>query len=114
MVTGQLGPKDLGTLLNELCKISPKWEIFGMQLGIQNSILKTFRRSDHTESLQSLCDTLEEWLNNCQPTTWLEIVKVLKLECIGESQLAMDIEVKHCSNLDVKTLDGKNRTCQIT
>lgn len=113
MMTGQLEPADLGTLVEELCDMSSKWELFGLQLGIQHSTLKIFRRLNPAESLQSLRDTLEEWLNNSQPTTWLEIVKALKSKSVGEGRLASVIQDKYCSTHDVTISGGENQMHQI-
>ena len=94
-------------ILEELYDVSFKWRHIGLQLGIQDSTLMNFQRSNPSESFESLRETLSEWLNNSPSTIWLDIVKALKSKSVGENRLASVIEAKYCSTHDVEASTGK-------
>ena len=79
----------------ELTSVSEKWQYIGEELGVDQDLLADIHAA-YSDPGDCLRVVLREWLQSCA-TTWKHIVAVLRTPRIGESQLADNLEAKHCS-----------------
>ena len=86
----------LDLLVEELTAVCGKWQYIGEELGVEQSSLSYYRHiySDHGDCLRKV---LSERLRSC-PTSWKDIVAVLRTPHIRESHLADHLDVKYCSS----------------
>ena len=67
-----------------------KWKLVGVQLEIEDVLLKSIQSSD-----QQLCfmEVLDHWKSKGSPPyTWTTIINVLKTPSVREEKLARDLE----------------------
>ena len=90
-----LGMSHLDLLVEELTAVCKKWQNIGEELGVHRSSLIYYRHNypDH----DCLRKVVSEQLKSC-PTSWKDIVAVLRTPRIGESHLADHLDLKYCSS----------------
>ena len=80
----------------ELTAVHEKWQYIGQELGVEQSRLRDIR-TVYSDPGDCLWEMLSKQLRIC-PTSWKNIVAVLRTPRIGESHLADHLEVKYCSS----------------
>ena len=90
---------DLGTLLGSLESIQAKWYNFGLQLRVDVGQLDAIA-AQYSNPLDCLRETLKQWLKTCPNCTWKCIVDALGNPIVGANALALELERKHCPQLD--------------
>ena len=84
----------MSLVTQELTAVSEKWQDIGEELGVEQSSLTRI----HTKSSDPgdcLWKVLIERFQSC-PTTWKDIIAVLRTPRIGDSHLADHLEAKYC------------------
>ena len=93
-----LRKEDIGFLMRELYPLAPKWQIFGVQLGVPTSELSIIAAKPLLISgapLTFLQDALNYWICETHPAcTVNSLCDVLKSEVMGEGTLAVQVEGK--------------------
>ena len=93
-------PVTLNNLLIHLrAQLTPKWKEFGVIVGIEEDILKTY--SSHPPE-ECIVEVLDYWLRNCQEgskPTWKKIANILKE--IGLHQLAENIQYNDIGRVSI-------------
>ena len=89
-----LEESDLDLLTQELSAVKCKWYNIGMDLGLPNMVDQIHHQ--YSDPDVRLREILRAELENPNPTTWRNIVDALRTPDIGESQLADQLEAKHC------------------
>ena len=84
---------DLDLLTQELRPVQHKWWSIGREL--LNSFGVDYIRHQYHDDGDRLREILKEQLQS-YPTTWRNIVDVLRSPDVGESQLADELEAKYC------------------
>ena len=89
---------DLKTILEELCRVAYKWKSIGIQLSLEDGVLKNIQSSCQTADIQAtLHEIVSEWLKRVHPPpTWKALVEALRSKSVGEKRLALSIEQKYC------------------
>ena len=90
---------DLGTLLGSLESIQAKWYNFGLQLRVDVGQLDAIA-VQYSNPLDCLRETLKQWLKTSLNCTWECIVDALGSSIVGANALALELERKHCPQLD--------------
>ena len=85
----------MSLVAQELTAVREKWQDIGEELGVKQSSLR-YIRANHSDPGDCLKKVLNERLRSC-PTSWKDIVAVLRTPRIGESHLADHLEEKYCS-----------------
>ena len=81
-------------LVQELNAVQQKWEDIGRELGVKQDTLREIR-ANYSDSGDCLRMVLNEWLEkHC--VSWKSIITLLRTPCVGESNLAYQLEAKHC------------------
>ena len=92
--------------MKELSVAQRKWRTIGKELGVGKDFLDGIR-SRYSEPENRLMEVLRERVVR-QPTSWGDIIAVLKTPRVGQSQLADQLEAKYCpselANLQCSTL----------
>ena len=95
-----LGVDDLGDVLEETLSSSTKWYNIGLRLKVSVAKLDGIESqfSDHGKCLR---EVLKEWLKGTAGTesAWGVLVEALRSQAVGETQLADQLEMKHCSQV---------------
>ena len=93
-------------VMKELSVAQKKWRIIGKELGVKKDTLDGIR-SRYSEPENCLMEVLRERVVR-QPTSWGDIIAVLRTPRVGQSQLADQLEAKYCpselANLQCSTL----------
>ena len=93
-------------VMKELSVVQKKWRIIGKELGVEKRILDNIR-TDYSEPENRLREVLSKRVRR-QPTSWGDIIDVLRTPRVGQSQLADQLEAKYCpselANLQCSTL----------
>ena len=90
---------DLATLLGSLQSIRANWYNFGLQLRVDIGILDGIA-VQYSNPLNCLRETLKQWLKTSPNRTWKCVVDALSSPIVGANVLALDLERKHCPQLD--------------
>ena len=77
----------------ELTAVSEKWQDIGEELGVEQSSLRDIS-TDYSDPGDCLREVLRERLRNCA-TTWGDIIAALRSPCIGDFQLADNLEAEY-------------------
>ena len=80
-------------MLNELVgsQIPAKWELFGVQVGLEQGCLDCLR-SDYHDSKVRFIHLFNEWeKRRTSDFTWAKVIKVLCSKSVGEYTLAENI-----------------------
>ena len=94
-----LGVDDLGDVLEETLSSSTKWYKIGLQLKVPVAKLDSIRK-EFSDQEDCLCEMLKEWLKGAAGTkpSWVVLVEALKSQTVRETQLADQLEAKHCQS----------------
>ena len=92
-----LGVDDLGDVLEETLSSSIKWYNIGLRLKVPVAKLDSIG-SQFSDPGECLREVLKEWLKGTAGTkpAWGVLVEALRSQTVGESQLADQLETKHC------------------
>ena len=90
---------DLGTLLESLESIRANWYNFGLRLRVDVGELDGIA-VQYSNPLVCLRETLKQWLKTSLNCTWKCIVDALGSTIVGANALALELERKHCPQLD--------------
>ena len=85
-------------VMKELSVAQKKWRIIGKELGVEKRILYRYIdniRTDYSEPENRLREVLSKRVRR-QPTSWGDIIDVLRTPRVGQSQLADQLEAKYC------------------
>ena len=82
-------------LLNQVAsKALNKWEVIGLQLGIEPHQLNSIKTVNLGDPMKCFVDVFSLWQNKAeQPFTWATIIEALKAPMVEEVRLAQDIEM---------------------
>ena len=73
--------------------VHPKWHHIGIQLGLQPVTLSGIELKHPHDIQRRLDEVFCEWISRSeQNPTWLILIEALRLESIGERQLANELE----------------------
>ena len=91
----------------KLTTVSEEWEYIGEQLGVKQSSLWHIS-TKHSDPGDCLREVLSKQFESCA-TTWGDIIAVLMSLCIGEFQLADNLEAKYypSESLQLKFIECK-------
>ena len=105
-----LGVDDLGDVLEETLSSSTKWYKIGLQLKVPVAKLDGIRK-EFTDQEDCLCEMLKEWLKGAADTepSWRVLVEALRSQTVRETQLADQMEAKHCQS--ERSSQGKCVVC---
>ena len=81
-------------VMKELSVLQKKWRIIGEELGLEKDILNDIR-TDYSKPENRLWEVLSERVRN-QPTSWGDIITVLRTPHVWQFQLADQLEAKYC------------------
>ena len=84
-------------LCEELERVTPKWKIFGIQLGIPSWKLECIEKENHKDGCQAcLLKVLEYWYRNpSKPCSWKTVIAVLCTKSVAENALAEELNKKY-------------------
>ena len=89
---------ELRDLLNEVAaKIPSKWRDIGLQLGLDQGVLKGIATSNPGDSNLCYTDVFTQWKNQnsiAHPYTWSTVICALQAPAVGENKLAYEIKKK--------------------
>ena len=83
----------MSLVAQELTAVCEKWQYIGEEVGVEQSSLWHIC-TKHSDPGDCLREVLRERLRNCV-TTWGDIIAVLRSPCIGDFQLADNLEAKY-------------------
>ena len=80
-------------LLNQVAsKALNKWELIGLQLGIEHHQLNAINTVHLGDPMKCYMDVFSLWQNNADPPfTWMTIINALRAPMVGEMRLAQDL-----------------------
>ena len=81
-------------VMKELGVLQKKWRIIGKELGVEKDLLDDIR-TNYSEPENRLREVLSNRVRR-QPTSWGDIIAVLRTPRVGQSQLADQLEDKYC------------------
>ena len=83
----------LPDLLNRVAsKAMDKWDMVGLQLGIEEHQISTIS-TEHRDAIRCYSNVFTLWKNKADPPyTWRTIVGVLRAPIVGREDLAIEIE----------------------
>ena len=90
-------PSDLlsvSAFMKELSVVQKKWRIIGEEFGLEKCILDEIR-TVYSKPENCLREVLSNRVER-QPTSWGDIITVLRTPRVGQSQLADQLEAKYC------------------
>ena len=85
----------LSLVAKELTAVSEKWQDIGKELGVDQSSLEDIL-TEYSDPGDCLRQMLSERFRSCA-ISWKDIIAVLRTPHIGESHLAVHLDVKYCS-----------------
>ena len=88
----------------ELTAISEKWEYIGKELGVEPYSLRDIRIK-HSKPHDCLTEVFFEQLKY-HTTTWGDVIAVLRSSCVGEFELADQLEAKYYPSKLTKSLNS--------
>ena len=105
-----LGVDDLGDVLEETLSSGTKWYKIGLQLKVPVAKLDGIRK-EFSDQEDCLCEMLKEWLKGAAGTepSWRVLVETLRSQTVRETQLADQMEAKHCQS--ERSSQGKCVVC---
>ena len=84
----------MSAVIKEPSVLHKKWRIIGEVLGVRKNTLDSIS-AQHSDVANCLLEVLSHRVSN-QATTWGDITAVLRSSCVGEFQLADQLEAKYC------------------
>ena len=85
---------DFRDLLNNLLPKASRWELIGIQLGLNQDILDTIKANSLRNVEECLTEVLKRWYNSTPNPTWREVVDALRTPALDELRLAQELEQK--------------------
>ncbi len=89
-------------LLNSLLPKAYRWELIGIQLGLDMDILEIIKADCPGDVVKCLTKALQKWFNRTPNPTWNEVIAALRTHALDEIQLAEELEQKYSLGNDVK------------
>ena len=86
--TDKVTKNDVQKLINILTRVAWKWYELGLQLGIQDWLLRIIRKKHSNDCEAQLREMLMERLNQGEPLTWGALVEALESESVREHEVA--------------------------
>ena len=107
-----LGVDNLGDVLEETLSSSTKWYKIGLQLKVPVAKLDSIRK-EFSDQEDCLCEMLKDWLKGAAGTepSWAVLVETLRSQTVRETQLADQLEAKHCHS--ERSSQGKSWKCMV-
>ena len=100
-------------VMKELSVLQKKWKIIGEEIGLEKRILVDIR-IDYSKPENRLREVLSNRVRR-QPTSWGDIIAVLRTPRVGQSQLADQLEAKYCPSELANLQPAKMKVvCQYT
>ena len=93
----KLTEKDIPTLINILTPVAPKSRRFGLQLGVEPSVINIIIANNRNDCETQLLEVVQERLMQEHPLTWRDLVEALRSPSVRESQVAHQIESRYCA-----------------
>ena len=93
----RLTEKDIPTLINILTPVAPKSHRFGLQLGVEPSVINIIIANNRNDCETQLLEVVQERLMQEHPLTWRDLVEALRSLSVRESQVAHQIESRYCA-----------------
>ena len=85
-------PRELGEKVTP--QVLSKWYHIGLQIGLQPATLHGIEIKHPTDIQRRLNEVFNEWISRSeQNPTWTTLIEVLRLDSIGERQLASELEM---------------------
>ena len=98
----QIGLGDLPVVLSQVITIQAKWELLGIQLGIDNGTIEAIKLKNGGDPVLCLKDVLSTWLKENYDTlkhgfpSWRNLCKAIVSPAgAGNQSLAVDIAEQH-------------------
>ena len=111
---------DLRDLMNEVAaQIPGKWRDVGLQLGVDQSILKGIATISQGDTNLCYSNVFTQWKNQTStthPYTWSRLVQALKTPAVGEQRLADKIKSElsdHLFTTGLREVEGELLTQSI-
>lgn len=90
--------RDLGKVYESLVKISHRWYVLGLQLGVETNKLDGIRLQFQKPDM-ALLEVIKEWLKQTsKPCSWDALVKALRTNSVNEEKTAKIIEMSYISH----------------
>ncbi len=89
-------------LLNSLLPKASRWELIGIQLGLDKDVLDTVRANSLGGVEECLTKALQKWYNSTPNPTWKEVLAALRTPALDEIRLVKELEQKFSLGNDVK------------
>ena len=86
--TDKVTENDVRELINILTLAASKWYELGLQLGIQDGLLKIIQKNHRNDCEAQLREMLMERLNQREPLTWGALVEALESESVRAHEVA--------------------------
>ena len=93
----KLTEKDIRTLINILTPVAPKSRRFGLQLGVEPSVINIIIANNRNDCETQLLEVVQERLMQEHPLTWRDLVEALRSPSVRERQVAHQIESRYCA-----------------
>ena len=93
----RLTEKDIPTLINILTPVAPKSRRFGLQLGVEPSVINIIIANNRNDCETQLLEVVQERLMQEHPLTWRDLVEALRSRSVRERQVAHQIESRYCA-----------------
>ena len=94
VLSDSLSVSAVPAIMKELSVVQKKWRIIGEELGLEKRILVDIH-TDYSKPENRLREVLSNRVRR-QPTSWGDIIAVLRTPRVGQSQLADQLEAKYC------------------
>ena len=88
----------------ELTAISEKWQYIGEELGVGHSLRHI--STNHSKYHDYLTEVFFRRLKYHTTTTWGDVIAVLRSSCVGEFELADQLEAKYYPSKLTKSLNS--------
>ena len=89
--TDKVTENDVQELMNLLTLAASKWYELGLQLGVQDGLLKIIQKNHRNDCEAQLREMLMERLNQGEPLTWGTLVEALESESVHAHEVAKRI-----------------------
>ena len=101
-----LTKQDISWLTESLVKVSHKWELIAISLGLLQYERANCKRDN---SIVALTNCLECWISNNSNATLMKVKESLCSDTVGETRLAAELADKYaCTNSSFEKLKGKS------
>ncbi len=83
--------EDLNNIFDTIFSIANVWYNFGLALGVRVHTLKRIEVDYFGRCVECLRETLSEWLQNDESTTWQDVIEALCSQTVGQRKIAKKI-----------------------